>query len=98
MTSSVLNSERATTTTTTTTLLIENEHLPAAVGARIYIHISSRGVCNGVIVEARGHLAELRTGTKVGKKTKNVNKETELRHIAAFHCSIPQHLTLQGFT
>lgn len=91
-TSGVLKSAR-----TTTTPLIENEHLPPAVGTRIYIHISSPGVCNGVIVEARGHLAELRTGTKVGgKKRKNKNKTTELRHIAAFHCFIGGHVALRG--
>lgn len=79
----MLKSERATTTTTQ---LIENEHLPPAVGTRIYIHISSRGVCNGVIVEARGHLAELRTGTKVGEKTKTKkhNCGTLLRFIVSF--------------
>lgn len=62
------------------TLLIENEHLPHAVGTRIYIHISSRGVCNGVIVKARGHLAELRTGTKVGKKTRKKQNKTTAAH------------------
>lgn len=83
--SRVLKSAR----TTTTTLLIENEHLPPAVGTRIYIHISSQGVCNGVIVKARGHLAELRTGTKVGEKngktkTKQQNCGTLLRFTVSF--------------
>lgn len=74
--------------TRTTTLLIENEHLPPAVGTRIYIHISSQGVCNAVIVEARGHLAELRTGTKVGGgETKN-NRTAAHCCVSLFHSSV----------
>lgn len=70
----------------TTTLLIENEHLPPAVGTHIYIHISSRRVSNGPIVKARGHLAELRTGTKVGEERKKQQQQQHNR--SAAHCCI----------